>query len=140
MAKRGRKTLYTPERVKVIIEAIQLGGSDVDACEHGGIKQQTFYRWLNEKSEFREQVTRTRIVGKLLRIGRIKQHGEKDWRADAWYLERRWPEEYANSFIIKLSDEDRALLKQLGFPTPAAAWQALMDNARKEYADAQSDS
>jgi hypothetical protein len=135
----GRKTKLTPKLVKQILELVALGGTDKDAYTVAGISHDTFYEWMKQ-SEFSEQVTSARAKGKLLRIGRIKKHGEKDWRADAWYLERRWPEEYAQQLIVKVSPDDLALLRQMGFKTPADAWAALMDNARKEYADAQSDS
>lgn len=135
--KAGRRTKYTPDTIKAILDAIKVGGSDVDACAHAGISQDTFYEWMNSKSEFSEQVTRARTDGKLARIGRIVQAGVKgDWRADAWYLERRWPEEYAQQLVIKVAPADLELVRSMGFNTAAEAWQALIDNARKEYDDA----
>ncbi len=96
MAKRGRKTLFTPELVKLIIDAIKIGGTDADACARAGINDGTFYRWMNEKKEFYDDITRARVDGKLARIGRIAKAGSNgDWRADAWFLEHRYPDEYA---------------------------------------------
>lgn len=134
----GRKTKYTPDLLKQILDVIAVGGTDKDAYTVAGIHADTFYEWM-KRPEFSEKIMGARVKGKLLRIGRIKKHGEVDWRADAWYLERRWPEEYAQQLIVKVSADDLALLKKMGFHTPAEAWQALMDNARKEYADADAD-
>jgi hypothetical protein len=123
----ARKTKYTPDTVSTIMQAISIGGSDKDACELSGIDQATFYRWLHEKQEFSEQVTRARVQGKLGRIGRIKKHGENDWRADAWYLERRWPEEYAQQLIVKVTTEQAAVLKRYGL-TAADAFEQLIQS------------
>lgn len=124
MAKRGRKTLYTPETVKTIVDTIRIGGSDVDACARGGITQETFYQWM-KKAEFSEQVIRARYDGKLQRIARINKAGATDWRADAWYLERRWPEEYAQQLIIKITPEQAKILNAAGL-TPGAAFEAII--------------
>jgi hypothetical protein len=126
MAKRGRPTLYTPERIKIIIDAIKIGGTEGDACARAGIDQDTLARWKSDKSDFAELLTRARVDGKLARIGRIAKAGTTgDWRADAWYLERRWPEEYAQHLIIKITPEEAALLKQSGL-SASDAWQMLM--------------
>lgn len=123
----ARKSKYTPELVKDIYDVIRTGGTDYDACIFAGIDQATFYRWLHEKSEFNEQVTRARVEGKIQRIARIKKHGEHDWRADAWYLERRWPDEYAQHLIIKVSPEHNEVLKKHGL-TAGEAWELLMQD------------
>ena len=120
----GRKSKYTPDVVQEILNAISIGGSDKDAYTAAGISKETFYQWM-QKPEFSDQILRARARSKVLRIGRIKKHGENDWRADAWYLERRYPEEYAQSFIIKVTTEQAALLKARGM-TASEAWELLM--------------
>lgn len=116
----GRKSKYTPEIVKELVNAISIGGTDKDAYTLAGISYETFYRWMEDR-EFCEQITRARTQGKLLRIGRIKKHGDKDWRADAWYLERRYPEEYAQHLIIKATPSQAAMFKAEGL-TLDEAW------------------
>lgn len=126
---RGRHTKLTPETLKTILETVRVGGSDLDACNRAGIQQSTFYRWMQENKEFSEQVTRARVDGKIQRIARISKAGATDWRADAWYLERRWPEEYAQHFIIKVTPEQAAILKEYG-KTPAEAFEELIKKAK----------
>lgn len=134
MASRGRHTKYTPETVGKILEAIKAGGSDKDACAYSGIDDKTFYRWLHEHSEFREQVTYTRTRGKIAIIGSILKAGEKDWRARAWYAERRWPEEYAQQLIVKITPEQAQVLKKAGVSAGD-----VMEMAIQEIAAAQSE-
>lgn len=128
MARRGAKRLErTPELIKAIVDTIRVGGSDVDACHRAGISQDTFYRWM-KVGEFSEQITRARVDGKLARIARINKAGsDGDWRADAWYLERRWPEEFAQQLVIKVTHEQAALLKQHGL-TAAEAFEKLIQS------------
>lgn len=53
---RGRKSMYTPERVETITKAIKAGQTYKDAYTAAGITYTTFYKWLNEKSEFVDAV------------------------------------------------------------------------------------
>jgi len=53
----GRKPKYTPETIQLILDAIEETGNEALACKAGGITQNTFYRWLKEKSEFSQFVT-----------------------------------------------------------------------------------
>lgn len=132
--KRGRKGKYTPEIVKEILTVISIGGSDKDAYEYAGINADTFYMWIKRHPEFAEQVTRERLKGKVSMIRSIREQGKNDWRANAWYLERRYPQEFAQQMVIRVEPADLAVLKQLGFATPAEAWLAFMENARAENA------
>lgn len=129
----GAKGKYNASVLKEIATAIETGGSDIDACTMAGISKETFYNWLNEKPDFVDLVTRARTLGKMKRIERITNHAAIDWRADAWYLERRWPEEFAQTLIIKVDPADLALLKRMGFSKPSDAWLAFMENAKAEY-------
>jgi hypothetical protein len=119
----GRKSKCTPELVAEIVKVIRIGGSDVDACARVDIPQGTFYRWMQDNQEFNEQVTRARANGKLQRIARIKKHGKVDWRADAWYLERRYPHEFAQQLVIKVTPLQAATLEKLGLGSPSEAFE-----------------
>lgn len=52
----GRKPKYSPELADLIVEVIAQTGSDKAAIAAAGIRAGTFYRWLNEKSDFCERV------------------------------------------------------------------------------------
>lgn len=56
MAKRGREAKYTDERVARICDALKWGMTDEQAAGMGGITYNTFWRWCNEKSDFRDAV------------------------------------------------------------------------------------
>ena len=65
---------------------------------------------------------------------------EFDWRAALEFLKRRDPDNWSEKLIIRVDPAHLDLLHQLGFDSPSDAWQAMMDNAAKEFAIAHSTS
>jgi hypothetical protein len=122
----GRPTKFTPDTLAAIERALQLGMTRRDACVHGGIDDSTFCEWMNEKPEFAELVQKAETHAKLSRVERITKAGQRGtWQADAWMLERKYPQEFAQRLVVQVTPEDAALLKKHGL-TPGEAWQALM--------------
>ena len=62
MAQRGRQAKYTPERVRIICDAIERGETNETAAKLGGIHIATFCEWQNTKSEFAEAVKRAKAA------------------------------------------------------------------------------
>lgn len=96
----GRSSKLTPETQQKIITAISAGAYLETAAAHGSISETTFYRWLQEgeqstsgaKREFWEAVKKAEADAELMRLARISKAGQEgSWQADAWYLERRYP-------------------------------------------------
>lgn len=52
MANRGRKPMFTPDRVAKICKAIEQGETKETACKIGGITTTTFWKWMQEKEDF----------------------------------------------------------------------------------------
>lgn len=147
--KPGPKGKFTPERTDAIIKAIQEGCPHETAAAAAGIATSTFYAWIEKGEgfqtgiyrEFADNVRRAEALAEAERISRIDRAGkEGDWKADAWYLERRYPERWGRkhfsadlnhsgevtshheyedtqTLIAKLQDdpEGRELLKQIYF-------------------------
>jgi hypothetical protein len=60
MGKVGRRSKYTPDRVRVICDAIARSGSDKAGWQAGNISEATFYTWIEQFSEFSELVLNAR--------------------------------------------------------------------------------
>lgn len=60
MAKVGRKPKCTPERVKIICDAIERGETNETAAKLGGISIPTFYDWLDKNIEFSNAIKKSR--------------------------------------------------------------------------------
>jgi hypothetical protein len=100
---RGRKPKLTPELQQKLVSAIAAGNYIETACALVGIGTTTFYRWLelgsgpNARSpyrEFREAVKKAEAAAEAKRIQIITEAAKEDWKAAAWYLERRYPERW----------------------------------------------
>lgn len=119
------------------------------AAVANGIPERTFHDWLG-KGRLEDAVEPYRsFVGEVEQameawaaraVQRIDVHGEKDWRAEAWLLERRRPDEFGdpakggvvvNVGVLVESPEWRDLSQRLlerlsAFPEALAAVADLM--------------
>lgn len=77
MAKRGRQPMYTPERVKRICDAIERGETNETAAKIGGIAVGTFFRWMDEKSEFKNAVKRAKAAFEDWQMNGILEDAKK---------------------------------------------------------------
>ena len=66
------------------------------ACTQAGISSRTLYNWCEADAELADDVEAAIDVSKAVLINEIKALGQarQDWRAAAWMLERRWPQEF----------------------------------------------
>ena len=71
-----------------IIELLGDGVPKVHAAAVAGVSEATLHRWINDDESFKSEVRAAESAAVALRVQRIGKAGEKDWRADSWYLER----------------------------------------------------
>lgn len=122
MAARGRKTKYTPETVDRILQAIRWGLTDRLACAYAGIETTTFYRWQQEKKEFKDAITRTEaeLAAATMLVVRNAALGNKeagippDWRAAAKLNEMRFPQDFGKR-TVEVSGKDGGPIKVKAF-------------------------
>lgn len=103
----GRPTKLTAEVTQLVCEGIAIGLDYNEACMDAGIGYSTYNLW--EKSgdtarqkqqqgepltaadrrylEFLEAIELAKVRGTRRRLERLDRHGEKDFRADVWWLE-----------------------------------------------------
>ena len=93
----GRKTKLTPDLQAKFCQGIKLGMTYRLACGYVGIRESTFYRWLQEaeqghdrQKEFKEAVKAAEATGAAHSLAVIHRAAEEgSWQASAWLLERR---------------------------------------------------
>lgn len=90
---------YTKETVAKIIEALNEGLGRVRACKAADIHYCTFLEWMG-KPEFSERIKKAEAKGEdkikdLAKRGIIEKF-QTNWQAAAWWLERKFPDEYKN--------------------------------------------
>jgi hypothetical protein len=88
-------------------QAILLGATYELAAMYAGISARTFATWRSEcataedgtpLADLRERLRQAEgraAVGWLAKIEKVANEG--DWKACAWKLERRWPEQYGRT-------------------------------------------
>lgn len=96
----GRKTVRTPENQAKLVQAIKMGSTHKLACQYAGMDESTFYRWMQDDSEFRNSIKEAEGAGAVELLMLIKRQAhEGSWQAGAWILERRYPEQYGRRAV-----------------------------------------
>jgi hypothetical protein len=104
-----------------LLKYIALGVPNEHACNAVGINEQTLYNWINRGKEakrstnqyygFLEDYKKAKSKSVVRNVAVIEKYArDKDWKAAAWLLERRYPDlfgkrEYRTS-DVKLSGYD----------------------------------
>lgn len=94
-------------RWEVIVERVRAGAYPEVAAASTGVHPSTFYRWKTWGEdrvengrvrraragyrEFREALSRAEAEGEMVHVANVAKAAPDDWRAAAWYLERRAP-------------------------------------------------
>lgn len=100
---------FDPETRVLILAALREGMTREHAAIRAGVAYSTFRRWMTrgkdrqaarEFREFRRQVRRAEADAAFTVVGRIMEAAKKDWRAAAWFLSRRFPEEWGDQAAI----------------------------------------
>ena len=106
--KPGRPTLLNPARQSVLLNAIKEGMPLKQAAEIAGISYDTLNHWRNrgevecsppEYRQFCQLLRRSQAVAMQVNLSYIHQAASRDWRAAAWMLERRFPDEFGREQI-----------------------------------------
>jgi hypothetical protein len=106
---RGRPTAYTAELGEQLCKLVGLGVPIGVACRAEGIGKRTLYRWREFGAAGREP-----YVGFVRKLNRslakaeaaitlhVVRAAQRDWRAGAWWLERRHPQRYGAKQTLRL--------------------------------------
>lgn len=113
------KTKATPKTIETILNAIAEGLTQREASILAGISEDTLSLWKRQDSDFSEQIRQKEIECKLYHIRNIKKASEKSWQPSAWWLERKYKEEFSlkskfdvqvNESLDKLGDSIKKIL------------------------------
>lgn len=97
------KPKLTEELVDEVIRLVKGGASNADVIAYIGVAETTFYKWLREPAneaqwQLAQDIKKAEAERKLWHLQKIHRAAEEgDWKASAWYLERRYPNEYART-------------------------------------------
>jgi len=101
MARAGAKPKLTKELVQRAVQLKKGGANHKDIAAAIGVGECTFSRWINNpknalQRQLQQELKKAEADYKNALLAVIaKQAKERDWKAAAWLLERKYPEEYA---------------------------------------------
>jgi len=92
----ARQYKFTDALVKVIVKHLRQGMSRADVSKAIGVGKKTFWNWMHDpvkmKPGFAAKVEKAEAQNVSDLLDTIRRHGDDDWRAAAWALERTRPE------------------------------------------------
>jgi transposase len=140
------RSKYTLKRRDAICAAVATGCTYRQAALVAGISYETFNEWRKTKAQFSDALEKAEAQGVLSRLMRIQNAArEGAWQADAWWLERRQPEQWGKrdkldvhhdgELHVRQTSEAIAVIMQRLAPYPDA--QLAVAEGLDELAEAQ---
>lgn len=112
---------YTPEIRDEFATLLSQGMGRVDACSLADICYDTFLEWLRNKPEFAESIKKAEAKCKQRNIALIQKAALTTWQAAAWWLERKYKDEFA----LRMQNVDLSPKRELSKQAVDAAMSAL---------------
>lgn len=96
----------TPDRIEAVCKSLRLGNRLDTSAAACGVARSTFFEWLrkgrrdrdaqvqSEEAAFVERVDEAQAQAEQRAVARVRRAGREDWRAEAFWLERRHPESW----------------------------------------------
>ena len=108
---------FTPEVLSTLLNAIADGCGVYDACYIAGVSNTTYNRWMKEEPEFVQAIKVAEAEYKRTKLKLISEAGEQKnmWSANAWLLERKWPEQYGKRDAVDVTSGGQPLKAFIGF-------------------------
>lgn len=117
--KSGRRTKKNQATLDGILEAIRAGITFERAADLHRVSRTAVYKWRLDDPEFDKDVLEAVVYSEAILVQRINDKSVDDWKAAAWMLERRHPEQYSQRREIDVTvtksdgkDEVIAMMEQ----------------------------
>jgi hypothetical protein len=106
MKKRGRRSQFTEDITKQLLQFLGGGISIRNTCQALGISERSFYAHCERDAAFHAEIQRARAMGKIRLIREVVT--DRDWRAKSWYLSVCYPSEFGRVEDRRLPDSEAA--------------------------------
>lgn len=109
---RARRDKLTPEIQEKVVQAIALGATYEVAATYSGIRRETIWRWVKRGEgerngrykAFADAVKAADGKSAVQALANIRAAAKGSWQANAWLLERRYPEQYGRGKLEVKTD------------------------------------
>lgn len=115
----GKKSRLTDNFVSRVRELASRGLNQLEIATILGCDPSSMSTWKHKSEKFRKAIEEGLALGIERRLVRIERAAEKgSWGADAWWLERRYPEQWARKDNLRIGDpEGKPLAPAIIAPT-----------------------
>ena len=94
----ARRSKATEARIEALLAALRVGNTRDASAGHAGIVRTTLYRWLERDPALRTRVEKAEADAEVRFTAQVaRAAADDDWRAAAWWLERRRPKSYGRA-------------------------------------------
>ena len=87
-----------------LIKAVAAGNTYQTSCRVMKVSHNTFQRWRQVEPEFQAAVEEAEAVAITENVAVIQEASKKHWQAAAWWLERKYPQDWALRQVVALED------------------------------------
>lgn len=109
----------TPEVKAAIVESVRNGAYAKHAALAAGISEATLYEWQGQDAEFAGAIAQAAADRTNAAIRSIADHGERDWKANAWLLERTNPRDFREKSATEVTGANGGPIELAEVPTSA---------------------
>ena len=103
---RGGMMPKTQRHREELLENLRSGMSIVAACALASVSRSSYYNWIKD-ADFNEEAQAAIRFGEAVHVARISTASVDDWRASAWFLERRFPNEWGPKQELNLQTSNQ---------------------------------
>lgn len=108
---RGRSTKISPELQKQIVEVLEEGNYREVAADCVGVPATTISKWMRKGKlypngvygTFRQAVLKAEREAERRCVRALIAAGSEDWKANAWYLERKFRDRWGKTEKVELT-------------------------------------
>ena len=87
---------WKQEQIKALLQNLKVGMTVFDSCTIAGMNRTQFYNKMKSDPGLKAEVDKAILSSKIRSVTLIQNAMRDNWTACAWWLERRFPEEYGN--------------------------------------------
>ncbi|HYW87230.1 MAG TPA: hypothetical protein VFB50_05645 [Chloroflexota bacterium] len=116
----GRPSKRTPEVERRLLDALRAGNTRPHAARYAGIHEDTIVNWMRRSSAFSAAVEKAEADAITRHVANIaKAANDGQWTASAWWLERRYPNDYGrrDRIEVQVRQEAERLAAEMGLDT-----------------------
>ncbi len=126
MPRTGRTPKLTTTATAAVVQAISTGNTRDVAAAYAGVGRTTLFQWLAKGRveaqgiyrDFLNAVEKAEADAVVVSVALIRTAAQKNWQAAAWWLERRYPDEWGRKDRLSIESlkrtEAEKMARELG--------------------------